>query len=229
MIKFFWVKLMNRLKEIYAEISSDGNIHDIYRQVDECDNNMWALHGLQHIKNVVNMVENVLEKLNYNEEVIYKAKICAFLHDIGSVQGKQGHAQRSVDFCKNYLDNFNLSKEEKEEIIYAILNHGSYVEGGGIILAALVFSDKIDIDKTRLGEEGYAIEGMRQLQWIDNIIVDINNKLTVSFKCNEGFNRKEFEEFYFCEKVFDAIKSFARVIGKSHIVYINNEIWNFGV
>lgn len=220
---------MSRLKDVYTKISNDRNLHDIYRQVDECDNNMWALHGLQHINNVVNMVENVLSKLKYSEEIIYKAKICAFLHDIGSVQGKQGHSQRSADFCEIYLNNFNLSKEEKEEIIYAILNHGNYIDNGGIVLAALVFSDKIDIDKTRLGEKGYAIEGMRQLQWIDKITVDINEKLIVSFKCNEGFNKKEFEEFYFCEKVFDAIKSFAKVIGKNCAVYINNEIWNYGV
>ena len=66
---------------------------------------------------------------------------------------------------------------------------------------------------------------MKQLQWIDNIVIDITDILSVRFECNSGFNKKEFEDFYFCKKVFDAIKSFASVINKDYKVFINNESW----
>ena len=150
--------MSNRLKNIYEKITQDTTIKDIYDKAEKCNNNMWALHGLQHIKNVDKRVEDVLKKLNYSSDTIYKAKICAYLHDTGAISGKDGHARRSAKFCEEYLNQYDLTQSEKDEIIFAVLNHGQFVETGNIILAVLVFSDKLDIDKTRVSDSGYEIE-----------------------------------------------------------------------
>lgn len=216
---------MDRLNDIYNQIVNDKEVLDTYKKVDECDNNMWALHGVQHVTNVVKTVESVLCQLNCDKNLITKAKIAAFLHDVGSVEGKDGHAERSAIFCEKYLKNFSFIEDEIEELLFAIKNHGNFVEGGGLLLAALVLADKLDIDKTRLGEAGYEIEGMKELQWINKITIVIDDKFRVSFSCDENFNRESFEEFYFCRKVFDAINSFAKIIGKQSEVLLNKKEW----
>lgn len=217
---------MERIEKVYNEIISDKNIIDLYSKIDVVGKNLWAYHGTTHVLSVVKRVKDILAFLNVDSEFIYKCLIAAYLHDVGCLEGKSGHSERSKQFCEEYLENFNLTEEEKQEIVFAVENHSNFVDGG-LMLAVLVFADKLDIEKTRLGEDGYAIEGMRQLQGIENVAVEIGEKVVVKITCNSFFNKKEFEEFYFCRKVFDAIDYFANYLGKKSVVLINGKEWNF--
>ena len=219
--------MCERLKDIYKKITQDTKIKELYKKVDECNNNMWAFHGLQHVNNVDKMVEKVLKKLNCSSEQIYKAKICAYLHDIGAVNGKDGHAKKSAEFCREYFNNFNLTQAEKDEMIFAIENHGNYIQNSGLLHAVLIFSDKLDIDKTRISQSGYKIDGMKEMQWINKVFVDINDKLIINFECHKNFNKQEFEDYYFCQKVFDSINSFSNIIGKKQHITLNGKQWDY--
>ena len=67
---------------------------------------------------------------------------------------------------------------------------------------------------------------MKELQYITNIFVEINNKnLEIKFICNEKINKNELEEFYFVEKVFKAIMAFSKKMNLNPKVLFNNEEW----
>ena len=79
------------MQKIYNQISSDKAIINIYKTIEENENinKGWTYHNLDHIKNVTNIVETILNELNYSEELITKAKIASFMHDIGCLEGKE--------------------------------------------------------------------------------------------------------------------------------------------
>ena len=67
---------------------------------------------------------------------------------------------------------------------------------------------------------------MKELQYIKDILVEINNKnLKIKFVCHEKINKNELEEFYFMEKVFRAIIAFSKKMNLNPKVLFNNEEW----
>ena len=80
---------------MYEFISNDKDLLEIYNQIDslECSRNLWAHHGLSHIRNVVNIVENVLVQLDCDKELMDVTMATAFLHDLGCLYGKKDHAK----------------------------------------------------------------------------------------------------------------------------------------
>lgn len=67
---------------------------------------------------------------------------------------------------------------------------------------------------------------MRQLQYIKDILININdNYIEINFLCDELINKLELEEFYFTEKIFNAINAFSKKINLKPIVLFNNENW----
>ena len=60
-------------------------------------------------KRVEKIIDNVLNKLDFDEEFIYKEKIACVLHDTGAILGKENHAYRSYLFAKDYFINKDIN------------------------------------------------------------------------------------------------------------------------
>ena len=73
----------------------------------------WAFHNFEHVKNVSKIAEKILTDLNFDEDTIYKCKIACILHDIGALEGKEEHAQRSFEYAKKMFEDkrFLTAKE----------------------------------------------------------------------------------------------------------------------
>jgi hypothetical protein len=215
---------MNR----YTFIRNDEEVIKRYNDISEFEDikKGWAHHNLEHVDNVTYLVEKILTDLNYDMEFIEEAKIASLLHDTGCIDGKEAHADKSYEYAKNYFKRKNIHLNNKELILEAIKIHSNGFDSDIIIALVLIFSDKLDIKYTRIAKEGYNIPGMRQLQYIDNIIVKINNNnLNINFLCNDKININELEEFYFTEKVFKAIISFSNKMNLLPLVQINGSKW----
>lgn len=213
---------------VYEYIKTDGKIVDIYNKISEFEDEDkgWAHHDFNHVCNVAILTEKLLRDLNYSEKFIEEAKAAAILHDTGSIKGKEGHALRSYEFAKQYFEDNNLELENEELVLDAIKSHSDGFDTDNIMALALIISDKLDIKYTRVAKAGYNVEGMRQMQYIKDIVVNIDkNVLSVDFICDELINKKELEEFYFVKKVFKAIKAFANKMGLDERVTFNNEKW----
>lgn len=168
----------------------------------------------------------LLRKLEYDECFIEEAKIAAILHDIGAIEGKKNHSLRSYIFAKEYLKNNNIILENESLVLEAIRIHSDGFESDNMIALALILSDKLDIKYTRVAKEGYHVKGMKELQYIKDIVVNIqNHHLEIQFICDDKIDRDELEDFYFIIKVFKSIISFAQKTDLTPKVRFNNDEW----
>lgn len=214
---------------MFEQISKDPYIIDLYRKVEAYEdlNDGWSYHNLNHVNNVAKTVESVLSSLGYSQDFINEAKIAALLHDVGCINGKENHAYRSYEIIKEYFESQNISLLNKELVLDAIKMHSDGFDTNNIIALAVIFADKLDIKYDRLAKSGYSIIGLKELQYIKDIIVNIdNNKLIVKFIADSKINIQELEKFYFISKVFKAIKGFARLMNLDYIITLNNVNWN---
>ncbi|MGL5695257.1 MAG: HD domain-containing protein [Peptostreptococcaceae bacterium] len=214
----------------FENIINDEIIIETYSKIAEFEDldKGWAYHNIEHVMNVANLMEALLSKLNYNKNFIEEAKIAAILHDVGAIEGKEGHALRSYEFSKKYLIDRGIVLENKDLVLDAIKVHSDGFYSDNIIALTLILSDKLDIKYTRVAKEGYNAKGMKELQYIEDILIDIyNQELIIRFICDERINKKDLEEFYFTMKVFNAISSFARKMNLNPKVFWNNEEWEW--
>lgn len=209
-------------------IENDPEIIEVYHQIAEFEDRDkgWAHHHLGHVQNVAELVESLLSQFEYSPSFIEEAKIAALLHDTGAIEGKENHALRSYEFAQTYFANHAINLEHKELVLEAIKNHSEGFESDNMMTLALILSDKLDIKHTRVAKEGYHIKGMKELQYIKDIRVDIENQiLKIQFLCDEQINQKELEEFYFIFKVFKAIRAFAEKMNLIPKVLFNDKEW----
>lgn len=213
----------------FNKIANDKTIINIYNKISEFEDldKGWAHHNLEYVLNVAQLVESLLKQLDYEESFIEEAKIAAILHDIGAIKGKKNHALRSYNFAQKYIIDNNIILENKDLVLDAIKIHSDGFDSDNIIALTLILSDKLDIKHTRVAKEGYNIKGMKELQYIKDISVDIHNKnLKIQFICDEKINKNELEEFYFIIKVFKAIISFSSKMNLNPQILFNNDEWN---
>ncbi|MBE5821401.1 MAG: HD domain-containing protein [Clostridiales bacterium] len=212
------------------EIYEDKYIQKIYDGIEEYEKNDFATHGRKHIYKVTKIIETILTKLNYSEDIIECGKIAALLHDLGCMQGKKEHEIRSYNIAKQYLKDKQLTKKQKEVILNAIINHRNVKEEMDILERALVVSDKLDYTKNRLTKESLKIEGLSELQYVNEIVIDITeNEFIVRFITEKEFKKELLEKYYFTEKVFKAINSFSEYINRKPVILINDIIWIFSI
>ena len=213
---------------MFEQIKNDPYITECYLTADDPSNpeGFWVYHGLNHINNVIEMVEKILIQLDYNEEYIENAKIGALLHDIGYGGIKKDHEIRSYQMAKDYFEKNNLKLKYETDVLEAIKSHRSSFDSDNIMAITLILADKLDIKNSRLTEEGKKIPGLKEYQYIEDInFYKKDNDLTVQFVIGDGADKEELENWYFTEKVFKAIHSFANYFNFNLKILWNNEEW----
>ena len=218
----------NSLKEIYEQIYNDQSIRKIYDDIEkrEIINKEQAFHNFEHITNVTNMVKKILSELNVDEEIIYKAEIASILHDVGAIEGKENHAYRSYEFAKKYFNDKKINFAGIDLVTEAIKIHSDGFETDNIIALALILSDKLDVKKNRISEEGKKYKGNRQYAHIENIIVNVKDKmLQIEFVTDGNMDIKEVNEYYFTKKIFKSLNAFSKKMGVEYTVLLDNREW----
>lgn len=216
------------IKDIYNSLYFSQDIIDIYIKTEECEDEskLWAYHNFAHIENVTKTTSEILTKLDFDEELIYKAKIACLLHDVGAINGKENHAYRSYVFAKEYFEKNNIDFKDIDLVLEAIKIHSDGFDTNNIIALALIFADKLDMKNSRISKEGRNIIGNREFCHIEDINVDIENKLLkINIVTDGNINLKEINEYYFTPKIFKAIETFANKMDLKHLVLMDNEEW----
>ena len=214
------------IDKIYNDCLNDISIKKIYDEIGivEDEKGGWAYHNYDHVMSVTNIVTSILTSLDYDKEFIAKAKIACLFHDVGALEGKDNHADRSYLFAKKYFLDHNISFDGIDDVLEAIKIHSEGFDTDNIIALSLILSDKLDIKQTRVAKEGKHIEGNRQYLHITDIIIKIEDKkLSVNFITDGKMDLEEFNEYYFTKKVFKSIASFAKRLALEYSVYIDNE------
>lgn len=215
-------------KEVYSLLTSNDNITNIYQEIEmqEIKEGGWAFHNYEHVKNVSRIAEKILKDLGFDDDTIYKCKIACLLHDVGALQGKEGHATRSFEYAKKLFEDENWKLEDYESVLDAIKNHSAGFDNDNIITLSIILADKLDIKKTRISEAGKQVIGNRQYAHIEDIMINIkNNILIINFITDGKIIMEEVNNYYFTDKVFKAVEAFSKKLDLEYLILMDNKIW----
>lgn len=229
-LKKYRSKLFNiNVKEVYEQLKNNKEIIDIYNKIEDRErlDGGYAFHNMEHVKNVTDIAIKLLEKSNYDNNMIYKIKIACLLHDTGVIKGKEGHAERSYEFAKTLFNDNNWLFLDKDKVLDAIKNHSSGFDTDNVLTLIIILADKLDVKYSRITEVGKSIEGNRQYMHVYDIHIDIdNNTLIVNFLTDGYINIEEFNNYYFTIKIYKAIKSFSNKLNLEYKIMIDDKNMN---
>lgn len=175
----------------YDLLNNDKELNNIIDSIDKVnEHNLLACHGRYHTTFVINTIEYLLTKLNFEKDIIELGKIAGLLHDIGIIEGKKGHAHRSSEMCIHFLDKTKLPQKSKDTIIHAIKDHSNGDDIKTPVGAALLLADKIDISKNRVLELGKQDSWHNNLLNIEETILRVEGRNIINYIVNDKFSRE---------------------------------------
>ncbi len=136
----------------FEEILKD---EEIRAYIENGDRNLDAIgyteHGFPHAKRSANYAGNILESLGYDARLCELARIAGYMHDIGNVVNRAGHAQSGALMALRILARMGMPPREAALVAAAIGNHDEgTAHAVSPIAAALILSDKGDVRRARV-------------------------------------------------------------------------------
>jgi len=111
----------------------------------------YTEHGQRHASLVSNIAHNILERLGYPEQLAHLAAIAGYLHDVGNVVHRDGHALASAIVAMQVLPGLGMGYDDVATVMGAVGNHE---EERGVpsseVTAAVIIADKADVHRSRV-------------------------------------------------------------------------------
>ncbi len=136
-------------------IRNDPEVQAFIRQANK---NLGVLgfteHGFRHVGLVANIARNVLRLLEYDERQQELAAVAGYLHDIGNVISRHGHASTGATLAHPILNRLGMPPDDVAVVLGAIGSHGD--DHGRLgepvhpVSAALILADKSDVHRSRV-------------------------------------------------------------------------------
>ncbi len=136
-------------------IRNDPEVQAFIRQANK---NLGVLgfteHGFRHVGLVANIARNVLRLLEYDERQQELAAVAGYLHDIGNVISRHGHASTGAVLAHPILLRLGMPPDDVAVVLGAIGSHGD--DHGRLgepvhpVSAALILADKSDVHRSRV-------------------------------------------------------------------------------
>ena len=136
-------------------------------------------HSEDHVRLVVDAVEEIGKAEGISEEEMLVAKISAWFHDIGFVESHHDHEIRSVEIANNFLKEKNVDDKTLKQVENAILatripqepkdnisavlcdadmihvSRDDYFEIANLMREEMISIKKMDVDKTEFNRLSY--------------------------------------------------------------------------
>ncbi len=201
------------LKQVYTQIKNDEYILNLYDEVNRKINYVID-HGMLHINAVLNYINKICEVIECSENIRYLSLIACLLHDVGRLEDRKTHHEKSAVFAKTYLQN-KLERQDIEIVADAITQHEKTsfdYSTKNDVAWILIMADKMDYTRSRyipelLEEEhkskySYNIEKIELKRENDKVKVEItlfnpDKNFELSFKTNLNIYKKALEHFSF--------------------------------
>lgn len=136
-------------------VRADAEVQAYIRQANK---NLGVLgfteHGFRHVGLVANIAKNVLRLLDYDERQQELGAVAGYLHDIGNVISRHGHASTGALLAHPILNRLGMAPEDVAVVLGAIGSHGD--DSGRLgepvhpVSAALILADKSDVHRSRV-------------------------------------------------------------------------------
>ncbi|MDP9363822.1 MAG: HD domain-containing protein [Chloroflexota bacterium] len=136
-------------------VRSDAEVQGFIRQANK---NLGVLgfteHGFRHVGLVANIARNVLRLLGYDARQQELAAIAGYMHDIGNVVSRHGHATTGAILAHPILNRLGMGPDDVAVVLGAIGSHGDDHHRLGEpvhpVSAALILADKSDVHRSRV-------------------------------------------------------------------------------
>jgi metal-dependent HD superfamily phosphatase/phosphodiesterase len=136
------------------KIKEDPEVQALIRNANR---NLGAIgyteHGFRHVGLVANIARNVLKRTGYDARQQELAAISGYLHDIGNVVSRHGHAATGAILAHDILSRLGASPEDTAVVMGAIGSHEDERQSGDpvhAVSAALILADKADVHRSRV-------------------------------------------------------------------------------
>lgn len=108
-------------------------------------------HSFSHVELVSTRTAAILEAVGRPEREVELGRIAGYMHDIGNIVNRSGHAQSGALLAFRLLDEMGMPPEEIAAVVTAIGNHDEN-EGAPAtpLAAALILADKSDVRAGRV-------------------------------------------------------------------------------
>ena len=211
----------------FKDILSNKEVIEEYTKIDK-QNKYPFNHGLQHIKNVCDLMSKLCDALKIKDEEKECLLIACALHDIGQVDGRDNHGLKAKDYIvKNYEEQLK-DYEYYNDILNAVEHHDQKVnlQESPLFTNLVCFADKMDFSFKRL-EENYK-EQFGYIAYEDVVEVDFecdNKTFALKIKTTEKINKEDLlMEHKFFYKVITATITISKKIGVDYCIKVNDEI-----
>jgi uncharacterized protein len=136
-------------------VRNDPEVQAMIRQANK---NLGVLgfteHGFRHVGLVANIARNVMRLLGFDDRHQELAAIAGYLHDIGNVISRHGHATSSALLAQPVLYRLGMPPDDVAVVLGAIGSHGDDHHRLGEpvhpVSAALILADKSDVHRSRV-------------------------------------------------------------------------------
>ena len=140
------------MKITYEQIKNNPTARALVEKADEAMFNIgYTEHSLAHVVHVADVAQYILLQLGHSEREAELARIAAYLHDIGNIVNRTGHAQSGAVMAYQFLRALGADVEDVADIVPA---NGTHDEGSASpvtpIAAALIIADKTDVRRSRV-------------------------------------------------------------------------------
>ncbi|PKM83801.1 MAG: phosphohydrolase [Firmicutes bacterium HGW-Firmicutes-13] len=140
------------------DVKKDPQVNIYIQKADEHLGTLgFTEHSFRHSNLVAKIAYNILSRLGYSERECELASIAGYLHDIGNVISRYGHAQTGANISLTILERMGMPYNEVADIVSAIGNHDEK-EGRVVnhVSAALILADKSDVHRSRVRNRDFA-------------------------------------------------------------------------
>jgi len=138
---------------LFEQLRRDPDVMALVTKADEAVATLgFTDHGRRHVNLVAVTAARVLSTLGHDEGQCDLAAVAGLLHDIGNVEGRDGHAAAGAQMSYRLLRDRGVAPDPAAIVRDAIANHDE-VEGGSPVnlpSAALIVADKADIHRSRV-------------------------------------------------------------------------------
>lgn len=142
----------------YAFVKSNPELNTYIKKADEALGAMgYTEHSFAHVTKCALESGDILEALGYPARTVELTRIAGYMHDIGNMINREGHAQSGALIAFHLLEKWGMEPDEIAMIVAAIGNHDeSTAFPVSPMAAALILADKCDVRRSRVRNQNPA-------------------------------------------------------------------------
>lgn len=137
-----------------AQVRADPEVHALIAAANE---NLGVIgytdHGFRHSEVVARDARMILRRSGFSRPEQELAAISGYLHDIGNVVARHGHAQSGALLSHAILHRLGATPRDTAVVMGAVGSHedeGSMGDPVHAVSAALILADKADVHRSRV-------------------------------------------------------------------------------